>query len=68
MMRAAISRTVSVWDITSVTRLINAYYFLFTGKYQYSLRLRLFYLSHTQLYRDYITSSEMYSLHLTHPK
>ncbi len=27
-----------------------------------------FYLSHTQLYREYITSSEMYSLHLTHPK
>ncbi len=26
------------------------------------------YLSHTQLYREYITSSEMYSLHLTHPK
>ncbi len=32
------------------------------------LRLRLFYLSHTQLHREYITSSEMYSLHLTHPK
>ncbi len=32
------------------------------------LRLRLFYLSHTQLYREYITSSEMYSLYLTHPK
>ncbi len=29
-------------------------------------RLRL--LSHTQLHREYITSSEMYSLHLTHPK
>ncbi len=28
----------------------------------------LFYLSHTRLYREYITSSEMYSLHLTHPK
>ncbi len=28
----------------------------------------IFYLSHTQLYREYITSSEMYSLHLTHPK
>ncbi len=27
-----------------------------------------FYLSHTRLYREYITSSEMYSLHLTHPK
>ncbi len=27
-----------------------------------------FYLSHTQLYREYITSSEMYSLNLTHPK
>ncbi len=27
-----------------------------------------FYLSHTQLHREYITSSEMYSLHLTHPK
>ncbi len=26
------------------------------------------YLSHTQLHREYITSSEMYSLHLTHPK
>ncbi len=26
------------------------------------------YLSHTRLYREYITSSEMYSLHLTHPK
>ncbi len=26
-----------------------------------------FYLSHTRLYREYITS-EMYSLHLTHPK
>ncbi len=32
------------------------------------LRLDYFYLSHTQLYREYITSSEMYSLHLTHPK
>ncbi len=32
------------------------YYFLFI------------YLSHTRLYRDYITSSDMYSLHLTHPK
>ncbi len=31
------------------------------------LRL-LFYLSHTQLHREYIASSEMYSLHLTHPK
>ncbi len=31
-------------------------------------RLRLFYLSHALLYREYITSSEMYSLHLTHPK
>ncbi len=29
---------------------------------------KFFYLSHTQLYREYITSSEMYSLHLTHPK
>ncbi len=28
----------------------------------------IFYLSHTRLYREYITSSEMYSLHLTHPK
>ncbi len=28
-------------------------------------KIRLFYLSHTQLYREYITSSEMYSLHLT---
>ncbi len=28
----------------------------------------IFYLSHTQLHREYITSSEMYSLHLTHPK
>ncbi len=27
-----------------------------------------FYLSLTQLHREYITSSEMYSLHLTHPK
>ncbi len=29
-----------------------------------------YYLSHTQLYNieKYITSSEMYSLHLTHPK
>ncbi len=27
----------------------------------------IFYLSHTQLHREYITSSEMYSLHLTHP-
>ncbi len=27
-----------------------------------------FFLSHTRLYREYITSSEMYSLHLTHPK
>ncbi len=26
-----------------------------------------FYLSHTRLYREYITNSEMYSLHLTHP-
>ncbi len=26
------------------------------------------YLSHTQLHREYITSSEMYSRHLTHPK
>ncbi len=25
-------------------------------------------MSHTRLYREYITSSEMYSLHLTHPK
>ncbi len=25
-------------------------------------------MSHTQLHREYITSSEMYSLHLTHPK
>ncbi len=32
------------------------------------LLLLFFYLSHTQLYREYITSSEMYSLHLTHPK
>ncbi len=33
------------------------------------LRLRLFfYLSHTQLHREYITSSEMYSLHLTHSR
>ncbi len=31
-------------------------------------KIELFYLSHTRLYRDYITSSEMYSLHLTHPK
>ncbi len=31
-------------------------------------RRRFFYLSHTRLYREYITSSEMYSLHLTHPK
>ncbi len=28
----------------------------------------IFYLSHTRLYREYITSSEMFSLHLTHPK
>ncbi len=28
----------------------------------------IFYLSHTRLYREYITSSEMYSLHLTHSK
>ncbi len=27
-----------------------------------------FHLSHTRLYREYITSSEMYYLHLTHPK
>ncbi len=27
-----------------------------------------FFYSHTQSYREYITSSEMYSLHLTHPK
>ncbi len=32
------------------------------------LGVGLFYLSHTRLYREYITSSEMYSLHLTHPK
>ncbi len=32
------------------------------------LEYNLFYLSHTRLYREYITSSEMYSLHLTHPK
>ncbi len=32
-------------------------------------RIRFFfYLSHTRLYREYITSSEMYSMHLTHPK
>ncbi len=31
-------------------------------------RYDYFYLSHTQLHREYITSSEMYSLHLTHPK
>ncbi len=30
--------------------------------------IEFFYLSHTRLYREYITSSEMYSLHLTHPK
>ncbi len=33
-----------------------------------NIRLRLFFLSHTRLYREYITSSEMYSLHLTHLK
>ncbi len=37
------------------------YFFLFFFFYN-------FYLSHTQLHREYITSSEMYSLHLTHPK
>ncbi len=31
-------------------------------------RIDFFYLSHTRLYREYITSSEMYYLHLTHPK
>ncbi len=31
-------------------------------------KIDYFYLSHTQLYREYITSSEMCSLHLTHPK
>ncbi len=30
--------------------------------------IEFFYLSHTRLYSEYITSSEMYSLHLTHPK
>ncbi len=40
-----------------------------THKHTYKiLRLRFFYLSHTRLYREYITSSEMYSLHFTHPK
>ncbi len=32
------------------------------------VKVRLFYLPHARLYREYITSSEMYSLHLTHPK
>ncbi len=41
---------------------------VFISFWQHPFRLRLFYLSHTQLYREYITSSEMYSLHLTHPK
>ncbi len=38
--------------------------------YSYRLLLDFFiyYLSHTQLHREYLTSSEMYSLHLTHPK
>ncbi len=35
---------------------------------QNNLKIRFFYLSHTRLYREYITSGEMYSLHLTHPK
>ncbi len=43
-----------------------------SAKHMEKTHLRLdydyFYLSHTQLYREYITSSEMYSLHLTHPK
>ncbi len=55
-------RTVIIYmcGLWSVSNSISAYC--------YELRLRLFYLSHTRLYREYITSSEMYSLHLTHPK
>ncbi len=36
--------------------------------YRFKILRLFFYLSHTQLHREYITSSEMYSLHLTHPK
>ncbi len=34
----------------------------------HTLKIYFFFWSHTRLYREYITSSEMYSLHLTHPK
>ncbi len=51
--------TAHLWLIQSCYILLYAYYV----KYVFC-----FFLSHTQLYREYITSSEMYSLHLTHPK
>ncbi len=42
---------------------------LLCSQINFFLRFKIiFYLSHTQLHREYITSSEMYSLHLTHPK
>ncbi len=42
---------------------------LHCSKVSFKIKIKIiFYLSHTKLYREYITSSEMYSLHLTHPK
>ncbi len=59
---------VFVWELSvfchPLPLVFSVTHSLFTPKN----RIELFYLSHTRLYRDYITSSEMYSLHLTHPK
>ncbi len=32
------------------------------------IKIKIIFICHTQLHREYTTSSEMYSVHLTHPK